>query len=338
MPIDGSGNYTRTNGNYSGSNLWQQRAANPAPLNKIDAAEHDAEMNDIASAISGCLKANGSKVPTANLPMSNFKHTGCANAINSDEYATLGQIGALVPVGVMLPYGGSSAPTGWLLADGSAISRTSYAALYAIYGTTYGVGDGSTTFNLPDCRQRFPLGKAASGTGVTLGSTGGAIDHTHTGPSHTHTGPSHQHTLGNHTHDLNSHTHTGPSHTHSAGSYAAMIGEGYGTDNQIAMLLDGSNTFGGSGSTHPAAAIISSATLNFSLVGSPSYNYPSTVVYGTSAASGTGATGGPSVANTTAPSADITGIGGTGLTGASGTGNTGTGNPPYLVVNYIIKY
>lgn len=70
-------------------------------------------------------------------------------------------------------------PSGFLLCNGSAISRTTYVKLFDIIGTTFGVGDGSTTFNLPDFRQRFPLGKAASGTGSALGGTGGAIDHTH---------------------------------------------------------------------------------------------------------------------------------------------------------------
>lgn len=97
------------------------------------------------------------------------------------------QISALgLPVGTTVPYIGSTVPTGWLLADGSAISRSTYKTLFDVAGTTYGAGDGETTFNLPDLRQRFPLGKAASGTGSTLGSTGGTIDHVHTGPSHTH--------------------------------------------------------------------------------------------------------------------------------------------------------
>jgi microcystin-dependent protein len=85
-----------------------------------------------------------------------------------------------LPIGVTLPYGGSTAPTGYFLCDGSAISRTTYSLLFAILGIAYGVGDGSTTFNLPDLRQRFPLGKATSGTGSTLGGTGGTIDHIHT--------------------------------------------------------------------------------------------------------------------------------------------------------------
>lgn len=87
--------------------------------------------------------------------------------------------------GIILPYSGSTAPGGFILCDGSAISRTTYSILFSVIGTTYGVGDGSTTFNIPDLRQRFPLGKAASGTGSTLGGTGGAIDHTHD-ITHTH--------------------------------------------------------------------------------------------------------------------------------------------------------
>jgi microcystin-dependent protein len=75
--------------------------------------------------------------------------------------------------------GRSSVPTGWLLCQGQAVSRTTFADLFAAIDTAYGVGDGSTTFNVPDMRQKFPLGKAASGTGSGLGDTGGAIDHVH---------------------------------------------------------------------------------------------------------------------------------------------------------------
>lgn len=89
------------------------------------------------------------------------------------------------PSGVIVSFGGASVPNGYLLCDASAVSRTTYAGLFAAIGTTYGVGDGATTFNVPDLRQRFPLGKAASGTGSTLGGTGGAIDHTHD-ITHTH--------------------------------------------------------------------------------------------------------------------------------------------------------
>jgi microcystin-dependent protein len=91
-----------------------------------------------------------------------------------------------VPVATVFMTGAAAAPTGYLLCDGSAVSRATYAALFAAVGTIFGAGDGSTTFNIPDMRGRFPLGKAAAGTGSVLGGTGGTIDHVHTGPSHTH--------------------------------------------------------------------------------------------------------------------------------------------------------
>lgn len=91
-----------------------------------------------------------------------------------------------VPTGGIIAFGAAVAPTGFLLCDGSLVSRTTYSALFTAIGTTYGVGNGTTTFGLPDMRQRFPLGLAASGTGNVLGVTGGTIDHLHTGPSHTH--------------------------------------------------------------------------------------------------------------------------------------------------------
>lgn len=95
-------------------------------------------------------------------------------------------IAALIPTGLTSPYAGSTAPSGWLICDGSAISRTTYAALFAIVGTTYGIGNGSTTFNLPDLRDRTVRGKSGS---TTLGATAGndavtltlaQIDHQHT--------------------------------------------------------------------------------------------------------------------------------------------------------------
>lgn len=184
MPFDGSGNYTRSNGSYFGTTLWQQKAASASKT--IDAAEHDAEMNDVATALSACITKTGLTLPTSNLPMNNFKHTGVANATNPDEYATYSQLTAAVPSGSILDWPSSSVPTGWLLCDGSAVSRATYSALFAVIGTLYGAGDGSTTFNVPNCQGRFTLGKAAAGTGSTLAGTGGSIDHTHTVPAHYH--------------------------------------------------------------------------------------------------------------------------------------------------------
>ncbi len=86
-----------------------------------------------------------------------------------------------------------TAPTSWFICDGTAYSRTTYAALFAVVGTTFGGGDGSTTFNVPNFQRRSPVGAGGSGTGVlanTIGSTGGEETHTLTTaemPSHTHT-------------------------------------------------------------------------------------------------------------------------------------------------------
>ena len=83
-----------------------------------------------------------------------------------------------IPTGAILPYGGATAPTGYLMCDGSAVSRTTYSALFAVLGTTYGAGDGSTTFNLPNLQKRFPLGRCGDTT-IALGATGGQFQHTH---------------------------------------------------------------------------------------------------------------------------------------------------------------
>ncbi len=83
--------------------------------------------------------------------------------------------GGFAPPGSILPYASSTPPTGWLLADGSAVSRTTYANLYSVVGTTYGVGDGSTTFNLPNMTGRTVLmASSTNGISTTLGTTGGA--------------------------------------------------------------------------------------------------------------------------------------------------------------------
>lgn len=85
------------------------------------------------------------------------------------------RISQAAPVGSIHAYGGSTAPTGWLICDGSAVSRTTYAALFAIVGTTYGAGNGSTTFNLPDLRGKIPVGRDSGQTEFdVLGETGGA--------------------------------------------------------------------------------------------------------------------------------------------------------------------
>lgn len=146
-----------------------------------------------------------------------------------------------LPVGVTVPYAGATAPTGWLLCNGQAVSRTSYSRLFAAIGTTYGQGDGSTTFNVPDLRECNPVGIGKRASGVTnhneltlggfqddqyqqhfhrIGGSTGATQPTFTGTAHNHSFTP-EGTVSSHSHGLNSRTHSFipkgevSSHTHS---------------------------------------------------------------------------------------------------------------------------
>lgn len=94
-----------------------------------------------------------------------------------------------LPIGTIVGYAGATAPDGWLICDGSTISRSLYSALFSAIGTSYGAGNGSTTFNIPDLRGRVGVGKSTDTEFNTLGKTGGEKTHTLTIeeiPSHTH--------------------------------------------------------------------------------------------------------------------------------------------------------
>lgn len=175
-------------------------------------------------------------------------------------------VGSVHPPGSLVSFAGTTAPDGWLLCHGQAISRTTYSSLFLALGTTYGVGDGSTTFNLPDLRGRTAVGKddmggsaanritaAGSGiTGTTLGAAGGAQTHTLTEAQ-----------LASHTHIQNSHNHTQNAHSHPiGGSNSNVSGVGFAkqtvadtnndtnntTATNIAATATNQNT--GSGSAH----------------------------------------------------------------------------------------
>ena len=103
---------------------------------------------------------------TGNLVGNADTATNAANDANGNPIA-----GTYLPavVGAVVAFAGSTSPAGWLLCDGSAVSRTTYAALFAVIGTTYGSGNGSTTFNLPNLTDRFIQGNSTSGTVKSAG-------------------------------------------------------------------------------------------------------------------------------------------------------------------------
>lgn len=98
--------------------------------------------------------------------------TGAISAATAAVPVLNGVTQPQVPVGSVTMFGAAAAPTGWLLCNGAAVSRATYAGLFAVVGTAYGVGDGSTTFNVPNMAAKFPVQGAP-------GAAGGAATHTH---------------------------------------------------------------------------------------------------------------------------------------------------------------
>jgi microcystin-dependent protein len=147
----------------------------------------------------------------------------------SITYAKLAQslINLICPVGIIAPFGGPNVPSGWFACDGSACSRTTYAALFSAIGTYWGAGDGINTFNVPDLRGRGPIGYAASGaSGITarpFATRGGEETHVlSVGELASH---AHGVNDGGHNHYLHD-----PGHTHTyvnpIGGFGAAAGSG----------------------------------------------------------------------------------------------------------------
>jgi microcystin-dependent protein len=176
--------------------------------------------------------------------------------------------GGLAPSGSIVAFGGSTAPDGWLICDGSAVSRTQYASLFAAIGVAHGSGDGATTFNLPDYQGRFLRGvdhgtgrdpdaatRTAAQQGGNVGDEVGSLEgdayatHTHgvTDPGHGHgvTDPGHSHGVND------------PGHQHgvSAGQYytyyngSTCAGENFGFTNGGGTCFD-VNPGTGAAATH----------------------------------------------------------------------------------------
>lgn len=164
-------------------------------------------------------------------------HTQYLNTARHNALDHSAALSVFLPIGSILPYTATGdVGSKLLVADGRAVSRTTYATYFALVGTTYGVGDGSTTFNLPDLRGRTIIGMDNPGTAQgaanritaaaadSIGGTGGAETVTLTSAEM----PTHTHVQNSHTHIANSHSHTGTtdtdSHRHAAaGSSLFMV-------------------------------------------------------------------------------------------------------------------
>jgi len=173
-------------------------------------SQHNPPLQDLAQAMGNSLDRDGKGGMRADLPMNGNKITDVAPGTNPTDVATVSQIvgGSNIPIGVVVDFWGSTPPENYLFAAGQEVSRSTYAALFAVIGTNAGAGDGSTTFNLPDYRGRIGAGRESMATPATtrlntlssstLGAAGGAQTHTLTEaqmPAHNHsvTDPGHTH-------------------------------------------------------------------------------------------------------------------------------------------------
>lgn len=256
--------------------------------------------------------------------------------------------------GAITMWSTATAPDGWLLCNGGAVSRVDYETLFTVIGTTYGGGDGSTTFNLPNLKGRTPVGlDGGDGSFNSLGKTGGEKTHTLTiseMPSHTHTQNSHNHTQNSHTHSINhdhANTNTGyfnTSHTHSfsdtstsAGGHGHSIW--WGSERPISLSsgekTPPTNVYSSSGyRTGYASGSVYEWAMNAKAVGGHTH-----YVNGT-----TGSGGSNHIHSVDIPAFSGYSGGKTATNNATTATNQNTGGggahnniQPYIVLNYIIK-
>lgn len=268
--------------------------------------------------------------------------------INSPSFNS----GGLAPVGSIMQFAGSSAPTGWLLCDGAAVGRVTYAALFGVVSTTYGVGDNSTTFNLPNLKGKVVVGLDSTQTEFdALAETGGAKTHTHNASSTTGSSGSHQHTTTDHSHNTADHSHNTADHSHYAdhshsvnpGSAATSSdSHSHSTNTNSAAVAKASSgntspTFSTINHTHNTNSDSHSHTVNIATFTSANANGYGVTTGGanagntTSGASAGNTTGGASDGNTTSPEGSHTHT-------ASTIVDIDSSLQPYIVLNYIIKY
>lgn len=213
-----------------------------------------------------------------------------------------------VPSGTVMAYTGTSAPAGWAFCDGSAISRTTYSDLFTTIGTTYGVGNGSTTFNVPDLRGRTIFGtdnmggSAASRLtttgGISANNTVGATGGSQTITITTSNLPSHSHTFTGSSVTSSSNTH---SHTYNDAYYAENFSGGVGGNSRygIGASSDYDNNFYWRTSSNTHSQSISDIS-----TGSDTHSHTVTAA---------------------------------GTVGNTGSGTAITTLPPAIILNYIIK-
>jgi microcystin-dependent protein len=242
---------------------------------------------------------------------------------SANQFTRKAYVDNVVPAGVVVDYAGASAPSGWVFCDGTLYDGTNptYARLFAAIGLTY--GGSASNFNVPDYRGRVTVGKAASGTFLTLGAAGGAETHTLvTGeiPSHVHDG-SHNHTASASSSSSSTTTISDPGHFHSTPNH------------DHAIQRSGAYGVAAAGGTVSSYYVQQDSGSGFNV---PSPTLARTQVEGgglSTSTVGTGITAGTS----TSTSTSVTVVAASFNVGAQGGGGAHNNLQPYRVANKIIK-
>lgn len=211
---DSSGNNGR---GYDGTGAIAHASGSNNPVIPVFSSIEADEAND-ASVLVGTFQASGDLLVGTGLYSAGrlAYPSSPANQVLTATNTGIAWSASATPSGVIMDFAGSTAPTGYLLCDGTAYSRTTYSALYAAIGTTWGSGDGSTTFNVPDLRGRTAVG-AGSGSGLTTRSLAA------TGGEETHLLTAAEAGVGSHYHTDSGHSHGGPLYYGSSGSGIGFV-------------------------------------------------------------------------------------------------------------------
>ena len=249
-------------------------------------------------------------------------------------------------VGALVMYAAPTAPTSkWLICDGAVVSTITYAELFALVGHTYATDPGGGNFTLPDFRGRLPVGLAPTTTALnTLGKTAGGWDHHHAQTAHQHAGGDHTHSIpasdssgGPHSHTNTSTGSSGHGHTLSGSITSDGI---HSHSNPDTDPTSGTQQYQAHPGTSTRGTFASQVTHVHSVndtetAGAHTHAHSLAVVNAghTHTTSGTGVSNTAHTHTTTAN----TGEGSAGTSTDGGGGNTGAGNPPVLVVNFLIR-
>lgn len=240
-----AGAYVLTPANISYPILYFQGEIYAFKANFTSVGSDTLNVNGLGAKVIYKQTGNGATVLAAgdiqNGAMAECAYDGALNG-GVGGFQLLTPTSSLIPSGSIMQYGGSTAPPGWMICNGAAVSRTTFATLFAAIGTAYGSGDGSTTFNIPDGRGRVLAGMdpsnatgrltgafAGGSSAAALGNGGGEqghvlsvgelVSHSHgmNDPGHAHgvADPSHAHSVADPAH---SHGYSDPGHAHTLDS------------------------------------------------------------------------------------------------------------------------